>query len=771
MATVLRRLRDWFLHANTLQKAFFILATAAVLIVIAETVFFLVIGYQSLQTGLTIYLSPDAQTLSVAHGQNTTLSFSLGARDAPLCVATCDWRVTDLTTRTTVRHGTLTPRSNPQTLGTTIGARGNSTGTDAYQIVVECRNTQALRCQRKNETQDASATVLVTTTYSPAERAAADAYAMKAPGAFANMAKDAGALLPVTHVNDPRAATVRADAERQAAMISALAENITAAVRADDPVTAERLLTEGTSVDAASAYERLVVEERNATRPYDELLARNDTIAGLLAAGDAPTGALATARTAWGDFPDASPASSAEAFSGALRAVDAANQTPSILLADQGSALLRGDLLAACTLKSTTCPASMQNVTDAAQAAQRLRSVCDALSSLGATYSAAQAAFARQLVPNATLQEALNATGAQALRQSAGWNATQAAIIRQARRGVLSTTNDTVRLAVELAPSDNATAFLADSCPVPDTHLPPPLTPTLQPATPIPVSFTAPTLPSAQCCGVDACGICAASTTYPVLLVHGHAFSEDAAPEYSMEAFTPFALAMQGTGRLYVGNVFPSDTPTSGPYSTIPGGVSATTTYYYDSYAEQGKTVLVAQKTENIETYAIRLKQAIDNLKAETGQPKVVLVAHSMGGLVARSYLDIFGSDSVAGLVMIGTPNHGINGTAAQVCPIVGGQAECSEMLQGSLFLRKLNSDPQPHIPMLTVTGTGCDGRAYDGVVEASSVSLPGVPDSVVHGACHGTHLLHTALIDPSQHPEVLHVVESFVENVSHAQR
>ena len=58
--------------------------------------------------------------------------------------------------------------------------------------------------------------------------------------------------------------------------------------------------------------------------------------------------------------------------------------------------------------------------------------------------------------------------------------------------------------------------------------------------------------------------------------------------------------------------------------------------------------------------HALELGQIIKQVKMETGQDKVNIVAHSKGGLDARVYLaDNPTSKDVANLIMIGTPNAG----------------------------------------------------------------------------------------------------------------
>ena len=60
-----------------------------------------------------------------------------------------------------------------------------------------------------------------------------------------------------------------------------------------------------------------------------------------------------------------------------------------------------------------------------------------------------------------------------------------------------------------------------------------------------------------------------------------------------------------------------------------------------------------------IERFVIQLDALIRKARAATGASSVIIVGHSMGGLVARAYLQRHGSDSVARVVTVGTPHHG----------------------------------------------------------------------------------------------------------------
>jgi triacylglycerol lipase len=61
----------------------------------------------------------------------------------------------------------------------------------------------------------------------------------------------------------------------------------------------------------------------------------------------------------------------------------------------------------------------------------------------------------------------------------------------------------------------------------------------------------------------------------------------------------------------------------------------------------------------SIDDYVPQIHLAVERLHEETGHDKIVIVAHSMGGLAARAYLRDHGSTRVAKLITLGTPHHG----------------------------------------------------------------------------------------------------------------
>jgi pimeloyl-ACP methyl ester carboxylesterase len=90
----------------------------------------------------------------------------------------------------------------------------------------------------------------------------------------------------------------------------------------------------------------------------------------------------------------------------------------------------------------------------------------------------------------------------------------------------------------------------------------------------------------------------------------------------------------------------------------------------------------------SIEAIALRLKALLDD---EVQGGRIDLVTHSMGGLVARVYLQMLGgARRVDRLVTLGTPHHGSHAASFIPSNLV------RQLLPGSSFLRHLNALPAP---------------------------------------------------------------------------
>lgn len=86
----------------------------------------------------------------------------------------------------------------------------------------------------------------------------------------------------------------------------------------------------------------------------------------------------------------------------------------------------------------------------------------------------------------------------------------------------------------------------------------------------------------------------------------------------------------------------------------------------------------------SIEDYVAPLAGRIDAVLAETGAERVLLAGHSMGGLVARAYLQRCGNARAAGLVTLGTPHQG-----SQLASIGPGK-NARQMRPGNPWLQNL---------------------------------------------------------------------------------
>lgn len=60
-----------------------------------------------------------------------------------------------------------------------------------------------------------------------------------------------------------------------------------------------------------------------------------------------------------------------------------------------------------------------------------------------------------------------------------------------------------------------------------------------------------------------------------------------------------------------------------------------------------------------IEAYVPIVRDAVETVCADTGHGKIIILAHSMGGLAARAYLRSHGSNRIARIITLGTPHHG----------------------------------------------------------------------------------------------------------------
>ncbi len=177
------------------------------------------------------------------------------------------------------------------------------------------------------------------------------------------------------------------------------------------------------------------------------------------------------------------------------------------------------------------------------------------------------------------------------------------------------------------------------------------------------------------------------------LMLLRHAVKEGAAWSASYAVLEPF-----------VGRVMGDDRPprASGPrfpVLTVHGYLSNRGLWWafrraLEARGETVWAVTLEPVFASIDVLAGLLAARVDELLAATGARQVVLVTHSMGGLVARAYLRAHGGVKVARLVTLGAPHHGSKHAH------LGLGANAREMEPGSPWLRALAASEAQGLPV-----------------------------------------------------------------------
>ena len=137
----------------------------------------------------------------------------------------------------------------------------------------------------------------------------------------------------------------------------------------------------------------------------------------------------------------------------------------------------------------------------------------------------------------------------------------------------------------------------------------------------------------------------------------------------------------------------------------------------------------------SIDHFAEQLHDAIEAYLADTGAGKLRLVTHSMGGLVARAYLQRYGSQRVDKVITLACGHHGTR----IACLGLGKNAR--EMEPGSAWLAAL-PEPAP-VPVVTVW------TAQDNFIAPQTSSrLLGAQEFVLTGMGHLTLMFSPRVLD-----------------------
>jgi triacylglycerol esterase/lipase EstA (alpha/beta hydrolase family) len=151
----------------------------------------------------------------------------------------------------------------------------------------------------------------------------------------------------------------------------------------------------------------------------------------------------------------------------------------------------------------------------------------------------------------------------------------------------------------------------------------------------------------------------------------------------------------------------------------------------------------------DLETLTERLAKKVDELCINLRVEKVILVGHSMGGMIARNYVQNRGGAAyVSGMITIGAPHYGSKLAPFALSPMG------KTLLPGSAFLQKFNSVAWPQqTPAVSIY------TRYDNMVlPAESGRMDGSRAVELDG------MGHTALLF---HPRSLQAVIGALDNIT----
>lgn len=133
------------------------------------------------------------------------------------------------------------------------------------------------------------------------------------------------------------------------------------------------------------------------------------------------------------------------------------------------------------------------------------------------------------------------------------------------------------------------------------------------------------------------------------------------------------------------------------------------------------------------------LSKRIDELRHQLGVNKVNLVGHSMGGIIARNYIQLRGGESkVARLICLGSPHAGSKLATFSVSPLG------KHLIPNSAFMQRLNSAPAPE----QVDTTNIYTKKDNMVMPNNSCRLEWAKNIELDGMGHTSLIYRTAPID-----------------------
>jgi triacylglycerol lipase len=148
-------------------------------------------------------------------------------------------------------------------------------------------------------------------------------------------------------------------------------------------------------------------------------------------------------------------------------------------------------------------------------------------------------------------------------------------------------------------------------------------------------------------------------------------------------------------------------------------------------------TVTLETSFSDIEILADRLIERIAALIAETGADRVLLVTHSMGGLVVRAALRKAGWERIGCFTTLGGPHHGT------VTARLGLGRNARQMEPGNAWLAELNRVEVTEVPTHTIWSTGDEI-----VVPQATSRLAGARETVIAPTGHVAMAFSPRILD-----------------------
>ena len=242
----------------------------------------------------------------------------------------------------------------------------------------------------------------------------------------------------------------------------------------------------------------------------------------------------------------------------------------------------------------------------------------------------------------------------------------------------------------------------------------------------------------------------------PIVFIHGHALNPGDAPT-SIKRFEEFQKRFE-IERLYLDKgaitlgTLENEMVKTQDWKTR---VSIRVSYYLQKkYGGESDPTFEVSDQESITIYARRLGETIESILNCANVNKVNIIAHSMGGLVAREYIKQTNGKNVNKLIMLGTPNSGVGDFETAFCAERNPNTinECTDMFKDGKFITSLNG-AFGGVNYYTVAGDG------DFVVPESSVRLNFAHNKVANGCGH------SGLIEPSQCADSYNFILDILKN------